>query len=359
MKNHRLLTIIGARPQFVKAAAVSRALRDVAANLTEEIVHTGQHYDQNMSEVFFEELGVPAAALNLGIRGGGHGEMTGRMLEALEKEMLVRKPAMVLVYGDTNSTLAGALAAVKLHVPVAHVEAGLRSFNRQMPEEVNRVLTDHVSSLLFAPTRAAMENMAREGLSALAHHVGDVMYDAALYFSEIVRGPSMLLDQLALTPNAYALATVHRAENTDDRAKLAEIVRGLERIAGTCRVILPLHPRTRGRLRELGLTVKGVELLDAVSYLDMMSLEQNARVILTDSGGMQKEAYFHGVPCVTLREETEWVETVAAGWNQLAGADADRMFRAFQSAAPGRPIDEYGGGVAARRIAAILAERIA
>lgn len=358
MKNPRLLTIIGARPQFVKAAAVSRALRDVATNLVEEIVHTGQHHDQNMSEVFFEELGIPAPAVNLGIRGGGHGEMTGRMLEALEKEMLARQPAMVLVYGDTNSTLAGALAAAKLHIPIAHVEAGLRSFNRRMPEEVNRVLTDHVSSLLFAPTKTAMENMAREGLSALAHHVGDVMYDAALFFSEVACKRSMLLNQLSLAPRSYALATVHRAENTDDPAKLAGIVGGLERIAGRCRVILPLHPRTRGRLLELGLTMKGVELLDPVSYLDMISLEQNARVILTDSGGIQKEAYFHSVPCVTLREETEWVETVAAGWNQLAGADAERMFSAFQSAAQGRPIDEYGGGSAARRIAMLLAERI-
>lgn len=358
MKNSRLLTIIGARPQFVKAAAVSRALHEVTGNLAEEIIHTGQHHDQNMSEVFFEDLGIPAPVVNLGIRGGGHGEMTGRMLEALEKEMLTRQPAMVLVYGDTNSTLAGALAATKLHIPIAHIEAGLRSFNRRMPEEINRVLTDHMSSLLFAPTKAAMENMAREGLDSLAHHVGDVMYDAALCFREVARKRSTLLDQLALGSKSYALATVHRAENTDDPAKLAGITGGLERIAESCRVILPLHPRTRGRLRDFGLTMKGVELLDPVPYLDMISLEQNARVILTDSGGIQKEAYFHGVPCVTLREETEWVETVAAGWNQLTGADAGRMFRAFQSAAHGRPIDEYGGGIAARRIAALLAERV-
>lgn len=358
MKNPRLLTIIGARPQFVKAAAVSQALRDVAINVTEEIVHTGQHHDQNMSEVFFEELGIPAPAVNLGIRGGGHGEMTGRMLEALEKEMLACQPAMVLVYGDTNSTLAGALAAAKLHIPVAHVEAGLRSFNRRMPEEINRVLTDHVSALLFAPTKAAMQNMEREGLSPLAHHVGDVMYDAALTFGAVAGKRSILLGQLSLTPKSYALATVHRAENTDDPAKLAGIVDGLERITGSCRVVLPLHPRTRGRLGELGLTMKRVEVIDPVSYLDMICLERNARVILTDSGGIQKEAYFHGVPCVTLREETEWLETVDAGWNQLAGADAERMFRAFQLAVPGRPIDEYGGGVAAQRIATLLAQHI-
>lgn len=358
MNNPRLLTIIGARPQFVKAAAVSRALRDIAMNLKEEIVHTGQHHDQNMSAIFFEELGIPAPAVNLGIHGGGHGEMTGRMLEALEKEIVARHPAMVLVYGDTNSTLAGALAAAKLHIPVSHVEAGLRSFDRRMPEEVNRVLTDHISSFLFAPTNAAMENLEREGLAALSHHVGDVMYDVALSFSEVARKRSTLLGQHSLTPKSYALATVHRAENTDDRTTLAGIIDGLERIAESCRVVLPLHPRTRGRLRELGLTVMGIEVIDPVSYLDMISLEKNARVILTDSGGIQKEAYFHGVPCVTLREETEWVETVAAGWNQLAGTDAERILHAFQSATPGRPIDEYGGGTAARRIATFLAERI-
>jgi len=357
MKN-LILTIIGARPQFIKAAVVSRALSDIGTGISEEIVHTGQHHDPNMSEIFFADLGIPTPAVNLGIRGGGHGEMTGRMLAALEQEMLSRKPAMVLVYGDTNSTLAGALAATKLHIPVAHVEAGIRSFNRRMPEEVNRVLTDHVSVLLLAPMKAAMDNLAREGLAPLAHHVGDVMYDAALSFSEVARKRSTMLDQLSLLPKSYALATVHRAENTDDPAKLAGIVGGLERIAGHCRVILPLHPRTRGRLRELGLIIKGVELLDPVSYLDMIILEQNARVILTDSGGIQKEAYFHGVPCVTLREETEWVETVSAGWNQLTGADAERMFRAFQSASPGRPIDEYGGGIAARRIATLLAKRV-
>lgn len=355
---HRILTVLGARPQFVKAAAVSRALIETP-NLAEEIVHTGQHHDQNMSGVFFSDLGIPAPAINLGVRGGGHGEMTGRMIEALEKEMLMRQPAMVLVYGDTNSTLAGAVAAAKLHIPVAHIEAGLRSFNRRMPEEINRVLTDHAASILFASTKTAMENLAREGLAHRAHHVGDVMYDAALSFSELARKRSTLTADLALAPRAYALATVHRAENTDDPARLAGIIDGLERISAHCRVIFPLHPRTRMRLREMGISVRKIELLDPVSYLDMIGLEQNARIILTDSGGIQKEAYFHGVPCVTLREETEWVETVTAGWNYLTGADPDRILAAFEAAAPGRPIDEYGGGVASRRVAELLVEHLA
>jgi UDP-N-acetylglucosamine 2-epimerase len=352
----RILTVLGARPQFIKAASVTRGLR--GAGHEEQLVHTGQHYDFNMSGVFFEELGVPEPDVNLGIGSGSHGEQTGRMLIALEAVMRQRRPDVVLVYGDTNSTLAGALAAAKLRLPVAHVEARLRSFNRDMPEEHNRVLTDHCADLLFCPTRTAVDLLAREGITAGVHLVGDTMYDAVLQFAEIAACRSTLLSRLALPPKGYMLATLHRPYNTDVQENLGNILSALTRLGEW--VLFPVHPRTRQRMREAGLADRAganVKLLDPVGYLDMLHLEKNARVILTDSGGVQKEAYFFGVPCVTLRPETEWVETVRAGWNVLVGADPDRIVEAATRAAPpsGPPPPVFGDGRSGERIAALLA----
>lgn len=364
----KLLTIVGARPQFIKAAMVSRAIIAHNQPLTEDILHTGQHFDPEMSDIFFRQMGIPEPAVNLNINGGNHGEMTGKMLAAIESEILSRKPDWVLVYGDTNSTLAGALAAAKIHVPVAHVEAGLRSFNRRMPEEINRILTDHVSTLLLCPTHAAVANLQREGFSlpsTIAHrpspnapvivHVGDVMYDAALMFGEMAAAKSTILDDLGLTSGEYLLATVHRAENTDDPIRLQNILTAFAKLDKP--VVFPLHPRTRQKIADLipsPVTWHPLRFMKPVSFLDMVQLEQNAHCILTDSGGVQKEACFHGVPCVTLRDETEWVETVETGWNQVVGADTYRICSAVCLAAPGRPIAEYGNGQASQAIVSLL-----
>ncbi len=316
----KLIAIVGARPQFIKAAAVSRVLR-ATPGVQEMLVHTGQHYDENMSEVFFRELEIPEPDYNLGIGSGSHGAQTGRMLESIEEVLFKEKPDRVIVYGDTNSTLAGALAAVKLHIPVAHIEAGLRSFNQRMPEEVNRVLTDHSSDLLFAPTQVALENLLREGIAEeRIHLVGDVMYDAALYYGEKARRESRVLERLELKPKSYVLVTIHRAENTDDSLRLRAIVEGLREVGKNVPVVFPVHPRTRKaleRYRLLEVAEARLRLIDPVGYLDMVMLEQNARLIATDSGGVQKEAFFYRVPCVTLREETEWLELVDLGWNKL------------------------------------------
>ncbi|GIV96198.1 MAG: UDP-N-acetyl glucosamine 2-epimerase [Herpetosiphonaceae bacterium] len=316
----KIVTVVGARPQFIKAAAVSRILRSTPG-LNEILVHTGQHYDENMSDVFFEELNIPRPDYHLGIGSGSHGAQTGRMLEAIEQVLLAERPNWVLVYGDTNSTLAGALAAAKLHIPVAHVEAGLRSFNRKMPEEINRVLTDHAADLLFAPTEAAVENLRREGIPGeRVIFVGDVMYDAALYFGTRAEQRSDVLARLGLKAQNYVLATIHRAENTDNADRLRDIVSGLVDLAHDIAVVLPLHPRTRGALQREGLLDKAIGpicLIDPVGYLDMIMLEKHARLIITDSGGVQKEAFFYRVPCITLRNETEWTELVTLGWNQL------------------------------------------
>lgn len=344
----KLLTIIGARPQFIKAATVSRviAARD---DITEILVHTGQHYDANMSDIFFDEMRIPKPDHHLGIGGGTHGQMTGRQLEAIERVLIDETPDRVLVYGDTNSTLAGVLAAVKLHIPVAHVEAGLRSFNRRMPEEVNRILTDHAADLLFAPTETAMTNLRHEGLPvARLHLVGDVMYDAALFYQGRARIPGWFAS-LGVAAGGFVLATVHRAENTDDPARLQGILDGLS--AAGQPVILPLHPRTRARLADHRIEASGrLHVVDPVGYLEMVWLEANAALIATDSGGVQKEAYFHGKPCVTLRDETEWVELVDAGWNTLAGANPALI--AASLADPGNPTSNpfYGTGDAAQRV---------
>ena len=359
----KITTIIGARPQFIKAAVVSRAIADsnklVASNsslVTEVIVHTGQHYDHNMSEVFFKELEIPEPHLNLEVGSGYHGQQTGQMLIKLEEVMLSEKPDWVLVYGDTNSTLAGALAAVKLHIPVAHVEAGLRSFNKSMPEEHNRVLTDHCSDLLFCPTSAAVKNLKIEGVANGVHRVGDVMFDSVLFNTGLATKRSKILETLKLQNKAYALATVHRAENTDDSHRLQAIFEALEKISSEgLRVVLPLHPRTRKLYDALRFSGAKIKIIEPVSYLDMLQLEQQARLILTDSGGVQKEAYWMKVPCITLRDETEWIETVEAGWNILAGADRDKIVESAKTdRKPSKQYPAYGDGKAGEKIVDIL-----
>jgi len=358
----KIASVVGARPQFVKAAAVSRALR-ATEGVKEILIHTGQHYDANMSDVFFEELEIPRPDYNLGIGSATHGAQTGRMLEAIERVLLEEKPDWVLVYGDTNSTLAGALVTVKLHISLAHVEAGLRLFDRRIPEEVNRVLTDHASDVLFAPTVAAVDNLRREGFSEdRIRLVGDVMFDAALYYGHKAEKESRILERLDLKCKGYILATVHRAENTDDPARLKAIFEGLSRATKEISVVLPLHPRTRealvreGLYEEAGRTIFFVE---PVGYLDMVKLEKNARLIVTDSGGVQKEAFFYRVPCVTLYEKTGWVELVDLGWNHLvpplsaeAVVDGIKLSLSDCAGLEGQP---YGDGHSAQKIAQHLA----
>lgn len=355
----KIVTVVGARPQFIKAAAVSRVIGAQYAGAIDEIlVHTGQHYDENMSKVFFEELDIPEPRYNLEISGGTHGAMTGRMLEAVEKVLLQERPDWLLVYGDTNSTLAGALAAAKLHIPVAHVEAGLRSFNMRMPEEVNRILADRVSTLLFCPTASAVENLEAEGMTRGVHNVGDVMYDVALFYRDRARQHSTILQRLGLEPGGFALATCHRAENTDDPRRLESILTALAEIAGQVPVILPLHPRTHKLVRDHGLShwLSGLRVTEPLPFLDMVALEQAAKVILTDSGGVQKEAFFYRVPCITLRDETEWVETIRLGWNRLAGSGKEEILAAYRGLQipAGESAQPYGDGDAAKRIVGLL-----
>ena len=344
MSGAKIISVLGARPQFIKAATISRALAEQPA-LSEVIVHTGQHFDPKMSGDFFRELDLPEPAHNLGIQGGGHGAMTGGMMEALEPIFQAERPDAVLIYGDTNSTLAGSLTASKLHIPVAHVEAGLRSFNRRMPEEINRVLSDHVSTVLYCPTSTAVENLAREGITAGVENVGDVMYDATLYAAARARKASCILERLHLADRAFAVATVHRAENTDDAAMLARVIDYLRGHADGQAIVFPLHPRTRAAVERSGLSLDGLMVVPPCSYFDMHRLLQGATTVYTDSGGLQKEAYFHRVPCVTLRSETEWVETVENGWNRLWHGPDYR---------PRQEIAEYGNGDAAVKIAAHL-----
>lgn len=345
----KIVTVVGARPQFIKAAPVSRALQ--AVGHVEFLVHTGQHYDYGMSQVFFDELGLPEPDVNLGAGSGLHGAQTGAMLAGVEQVLLEQKPDWVLVYGDTNSTLAGALAAAKLHIPVAHVEAGLRSFNRRMPEEINRVLTDHISALLFCPSQTAVDNLAAEGITGGVHLVGDVMADALAWAAARAQTHSDVLQRLGLTEKGFLLATVHRAENTDDPARLRTILDAFAALDEP--LIFPVHPRTRDRIQMLNLSsaVPHLQFIDPVGYLDMVRLEQGARMIMTDSGGIQKEAYWLGVPCVTLRDETEWMETVELGWNVLAGAEKERIVAAVRGwKMPEQRPALYGDGGAAERI---------
>lgn len=352
----KILTIIGARPQFIKASVVSRAIGK-KPELNEIIVHTGQHFDANMSDIFFDQLGIPRPNYQLSISGGSHGSMTGRMLIEVEKVIEHERPDRLLVYGDTNSTLAGALAASKLHVPVAHVESGLRSFNMRMPEEINRILTDQVSDILYCPTQAAVDNLAREGFSnksATILNVGDVMQDSALLFSQLAQRPLNLEIE-----NGFVLATLHRAENTDDPSRLAAIVGALNQVHTTIApVLLPLHPRTKGMIAKLGLDLK-VKTVDPVGYLEMIWLLQHCGIVLTDSGGVQKEAFFFGKACVTMRDQTEWIELVACGANVLVGSDAGLIIKAVQDNY-GRLVSDphnlYGGGHASVKIAQHLSE---
>ena len=364
----KTLTILGARPQFIKAATVSRVIQ-ARDDIEEIIVHTGQHFDANMSDVFFEQLDIPKPHHNLGIASLGHGAMTGRMLERIEALIQQEQPDWVLVYGDTNSTLAGALAAAKLQVPVAHVEAGLRSHNPAMPEEINRVLTDRISTLLLCPTETAVNNLKYEGFPFAAigankaqqnqrtENIGDVMYDAVLYYQERAK-EQVSLESLQLQEKAYALCTLHRQENTDDPARLNSILSALRSIAQDMPVVLPLHPRTKAKLAQHNNSdaLKGLTILGPVPYLEMQRLQMSAQLILTDSGGMQKEAYFHQVPCITLRDETEWVETVEAGWNQLVGANENAIMQAARNAKAPETTQSllYGNGNAAIKIVELL-----
>ena len=352
----RIATVVGARPQFIKMAPVSRELRRY---FDEVVIHTGQHYDYEMNKIFFEQLNIPEPDYYLGVGSGSHGYQTGEMLKRIEEVLMKEKPDLVLVYGDTNSTLAGALAAVKLHIKVAHVEAGLRSFDKRMPEEVNRVLTDHVSDYLFAPTETAVRNLRNEGITEGVYLTGDVMYDALLHNIEVARKNSDIIERLNLKPKGYLLATVHRAENTDSRENLESIVDAF--IESNELIVFPVHPRTKKYLNGYGLIEKlekagNVLLIPPVGYLDMLVLEENAKKILTDSGGVQKEAYFLKVPCITLRERTEWVETVEDGWNVLVGADKFKILDAIENFEPSNETYSYrfGDGRASERIAGIL-----
>ncbi len=341
----KILTILGARPQFVKSAVISRALRG-CEDIQEVLVHTGQHFDHDMSGAFFNELDIPTPSYNLKISGGIHGQMTGRMLESVEQVIIKERPQVVLVYGDTNSTLAGGLAAVKLHIPIAHVEAGLRSFNRQMPEEINRILVDHVSELLFCPTLLSVENLRKEGIVNGVHSVGDVMFDATRFASNVAKKQSDILERLSLRGKSYALCTVHRAENTDSREALNKIFEYLNSQSSDYEIILPLHPRTNHALKKHKIDTGKIRLISPLGYLDMHRMLQSASAVFTDSGGLQKEAYFHRVPCITLRSETEWVETIDAGWN--------RLWSVPQSAKPRSDITDYGDGDSASKIISIL-----
>lgn len=354
----KIVTVVGARPQFIKAAAVSREIAK-HSGLQEVIVHTGQHFDRNMSDVFFEEMEIPRPDHFLDVNSLDHGAMTGRMLEKIEEVLAGERPDTVVVYGDTNSTLAGALAAKKLHIRVAHVEAGLRSYNMNMPEEINRVLTDRISDLLCCPTDYAVNNLRREGFDEFQCTVvktGDVMYDAALYYSKLSRSRSKIVERLNLQPGEYALCTIHRAENTDDRDRLRSIVGALNTIAGEMRVVVPLHPRTQKIVREAGLRLD-FDVLEPVGYFDMLELLKNCRIVLTDSGGLQKEAYFFSKPCVTLRDETEWVELCDCGANLVVGSDSKRIVDGFKRMlnSDARFNDAfYGSGDAGSRIVQAL-----
>ncbi len=310
--------MIGARPQFIKAAPVSREIAK-HSQLHEVIVHTGQHYDSGMSKIFFDELEIPEPNYNLNAGSASHAKQTGEIMVELEKVLEKEKPDCVLIYGDTNSTLAGALAAAKLHIPIAHVEAGLRSFNMRMPEEINRIVADRLSTILFAPTKTAVQNLKKEGITEGVFKVGDVMYDVALMYKEKANHNSNILQNLNLKPKAYILATVHRAENTDNKERLESIFSALVQVSQEIPIVIPIHPRTKKMLSQFDLDhlLNPLTVITPVGFLDMISLESNAKLIITDSGGIQKEAYFHKVPCVTLRDETEWVETVEAGWNIL------------------------------------------
>lgn len=356
----KIITIVGARPQFIKAAAVSRAIKnEYKSEVCEIIVHTGQHHDSNLSQVFFDELDIPHPKFNLKIAGGTHGLMTGRMLESIENVCIQEKPDWVLIYGDTNSTVAGALAAAKLHIPIAHVEAGLRSFNMRMPEEINRIIADRISTLLFCPTEIAIKNLTREGLTKGVFNVGDVMYDVAIFYRNICRQRSKIIQQLRID-SEFALVTCHRAENTDNPDNLKSILNSLKIISNKLPIIFPIHPRTLKQIKKFDLLgyLKYLTVIQPLPFLDMMALEQAARLIFTDSGGVQKEAFFYDVPCVTMRSETEWVETIEMGMNTLTGANTENIIEAANNVLnnigniKGSLLNPYGDGKSAEKIIA-------
>lgn len=355
----KVVSIVGARPQFIKAGVVSRALRE---KHNEILIHTGQHYDNNMSDVFFEELQIPKPDYNLNIGSSSHGAQTGRMLEEIEKVLITEKPQFVNVYGDTNSTLAGALAASKLHVPIIHIEAGLRSFNKRMPEEQNRILTDHLSTILACPTETAVTNLKNENIIENVFNVGDVMLDGVLFNLNIAKEKSNILSFLNLENQSYALATIHRAENTDNIDKLQEIFKALTLL--NYKIILPLHPRTKAII-ENDINLKkysssnNIQIVDPVPYLDLLKLLSGSKLVLTDSGGLQKEAYFLKKPCITLREQTEWIETLDLGWNVLVGSDLKKIVDQFEISSKMEPNilnhkAYFGNGEAGRKIVKIL-----
>jgi UDP-GlcNAc3NAcA epimerase len=347
----KIVTVLGARPQFIKAAAVSRKLREKHREI---IVHTGQHYDENMSGVFFEELEIPMPEYNLNVGSGNHGYQTGNMLIKIEEILTKEKPDCLMVYGDTNSTIAGALAASKMLIPVAHIEAGLRSFNMAMPEEQNRILTDHISKFLFTPTETAVVNLKNEGIVNNVYNCGDVMYDAILHFGEVAKRKSGILNMIGLSSGEYILATIHRAENTNDIKRLKNIVEAFNRSGKT--IVFPMHPRTKKYLSDYDLKLNdNVKIIDPVGYIDMVMLESNCSKIVTDSGGVQKEAFFLGKPCITLRDETEWVETVENGWNIIAGNDLQMILDSMENFNPDKVrMNFFGDGSASVKITEIL-----
>ncbi len=345
----KILTIVGARPQFVKAAAVSREISK-HQEIAEKIIHTGQHFDKNMSDIFFEEMKIPKPAYNLGINSLSHGAMTGRMLEKIEEIIIVEKPNILMVYGDTNSTIAGALAAKKLHIKVAHVEAGLRSFNMLMPEEINRILTDRISDILFCPTNQAIENLKNEGFDNINCKIvksGDVMQDTAIFYSNLAKKPQFDI------PEKFILTTIHRAENTDNPERLKAIFDALETISENITVVLPLHPRTKKIIASMGIAPKKIQIVEPVSYLEIVYLEKHCSMLMTDSGGMQKEAFFFHKPCLTLRDETEWVELVENGYNKLVGANEKLIISSVEEMLNKHidfSVDLYGNGKASENI---------
>ncbi|MBL7889070.1 MAG: UDP-N-acetylglucosamine 2-epimerase (non-hydrolyzing) [Bacteroidia bacterium] len=379
----KLLTIIGARPQIIKAAALSRAIKnDFQGQITEVIVHTGQHYDENMSQVFFDELDIPQPNYNLNVGSGSHGKQTAAMIDGIEEILLKEKPSAIVLYGDTNSTLAGAIAASKIHIPVVHIEAGLRSFNKSMPEEINRIMCDHVSTLLFSPTKAGYQNLIKEGFkenntapysidNPKIYHCGDVMFDNSLYFSEIAEKKSGILDQLELTKNDFALATIHRNNNTDEPERLHAIFSALDKISKQhkIKIVLPLHPRTakllsqnlNAELYSSIKTNKQIMITEPVSFLEMIALEKNAQLILTDSGGVQKEAFFFEKPCIILRSETEWTELVDCNAAIIADADEAKIIDTFNYLIKNRPTsfpNLFGDGKAAQFICSEITKHI-
>ena len=347
----KIITIVGARPQFVKAAVVSREIINTNCDFKEIIIHTGQHFDNNMSNVFFEELNIPLPDYNLNIGGGSHGQNTGRMIEKIEEVLINEKPKCVLVYGDTDTTLAGAIAAIKLHIPIAHVEAGLRSFNKNMPEEINRILTDQISEVLFTPSKIATNNLINEGISKFRiNQVGDIMYDAVKYYSSNISNRNILKNKFNLNPKEYYLATLHRPINVDEKETILEIINGFKK--SNYNVVWPLHPRTQKKLNDYNIQIpKNISILPPLGYLDMLLLEKNAKCIITDSGGVQKEAFFQGVPCITIRNETEWVELVELGANKLIKVNSDIIATTLSEFNPTFVTNNvYGDGNTAQKI---------